>query len=97
MVSASSKDALAHLRVKKSIKSQPGAMKKKEKVVKQEIKTFNTNLSALTVGNDATGQKVKPWAALRNFIGQTLEQKEEFREQAKEQAKAKENTMEIDI
>ncbi|RPA84942.1 hypothetical protein BJ508DRAFT_303333 [Ascobolus immersus RN42] len=95
MVSASSKDALAQIRAKKSIKSQPGAMKKKEKVVKEEIKRFNQNLGAITTGEQAGG--LKPWQALRNFIGQTLEQKEEFKVQAKEEAKAKENTMEVDI
>jgi Ribosome biogenesis protein SLX9 len=70
----------------KSMKSRPGAMKRKEKLEKMEKERFMKNMAQLTVGSaDAMGEEeqraatASRWAALRSFISQTMEQKEEFR------------------
>lgn len=70
----------------KSLKSRPGATKRREKLEKMERERFGKNMAQLTAGNPATTgnedtQKqatANRWAALRGFISQTLEQKEEF-------------------
>lgn len=66
---------------RKSMKSRPGAMKRKEKVVKTECERFGKNLAIMQAGNVAGGDAGKgpsSWAALRGFIAGTMEQKEEF-------------------
>lgn len=71
----------------RSLKSRPGAMKKKEKLIGMEKDRFNKNMAQMAAagasdrsyGGDAsdvphTGTK---WAALRNFIQQTMEQRQQ--------------------
>lgn len=83
----------------KSMKSRPGATKRREKMEKAEMERFGKNMAQLTAGNtqgsasskanamEVEGQGPQAqsnptssrWAALRGFITQTMEQKEEFR------------------
>lgn len=85
----------------KSLKSKPGALKKREKLERAERERFGKNLAVLTTSIGAQNMDVESasgntgankesgaepasttsnrWAALRGFISQTLEQKEEFR------------------
>lgn len=66
---------------RKSMGSRPGAMKRKEKVVRTECERFGKNLAIMQAGNVAGGDPGKApssWAALRGFIAGTMEQKEEF-------------------
>ncbi|KAA8577198.1 hypothetical protein EYC84_007191 [Monilinia fructicola] len=77
----------------KSMKSRPGATKKREKLEAMERERFGKNMAQLAAvaedkPKDATvveGQEVPAtsgtanrWAALRAFISQTMEQKEEY-------------------
>ena len=80
----------------KSLKSRPGATKRKEKLERMERERFGRNLAQLTAGSGKEGESVNAmavenespqpqtsstasrWAALRGFISQTMEQKEEF-------------------
>ncbi|KAI9833484.1 MAG: hypothetical protein M1819_003642 [Sarea resinae] len=76
----------------KSLKSRPGAMKRKEKLEKQERERFGKNMAqlvdtkAVVPAPDAAmsapaaegGATASRWAALRGFISQTMEQKPEF-------------------
>ncbi|KAG0635392.1 ribosome biogenesis protein SLX9-domain-containing protein [Tuber brumale] len=64
---------------RKSMKSRPGAMKRKEGVVKSECERFGKNLAIMQAGaipGAAGGGGT--WAALRGFIEGTMEKKEEF-------------------
>ncbi|PWW73709.1 hypothetical protein C7212DRAFT_332725, partial [Tuber magnatum] len=66
---------------RKSMKSRPGAMKKKERVVKSECERFGKNLAIMQNGAIAGatgGGGGGTWAALRGFIEGTMEKKEEF-------------------
>ena len=80
----------------KSLKSRPGAMKRKEKLERIERERMEKNMAQLassappatmqdsTLQNEAGGVASAPdrsqrWAALRSFIGSTMEKKEEFR------------------
>jgi len=78
---------------RKSLKSRPGAMKRREKIEKMEKERFtknmadmaglaNTNTNATVVeGHQAAAAPNPPasrWAALRTFIEATMEQKPEF-------------------
>ncbi|KAH0611338.1 uncharacterized protein H6S33_010603 [Morchella sextelata] len=77
---------------RKSMKSRPGAMKRKEKVVRNECERFGKNLAimsagmaaaAVAVGGEGEGEGVgvrrpSTWEALRGFIEGTMERKEEF-------------------
>lgn len=66
---------------RKSMKSRPGAMKRKEKVVKSECERFGKNLAIMQTGlagEGEGGKKPSSWAALRGFIEGTMEKKEEF-------------------
>lgn len=79
--SASSKAIVDEGIGRKSMKSRPGAMKRKEKIVKTECERFGKNLAIMQAGNVAGGEpgkKPSSWAALRGFIAGTMEQKEEF-------------------
>ncbi|KAI4192284.1 MAG: hypothetical protein LQ346_004385 [Caloplaca aetnensis] len=69
----------------RSLKSRPGAMKKKEKIISMEKDRFNKNMAHMaaagaasnsTHGGDQSNlpQPGTRWAALRNFIQQTMEQ-----------------------
>lgn len=61
------------------MKSRPGAMKRKEKVVKSECERFGKNLAIMQTGLAGEGgTKPSSWAALRGFIEGTMEKKEEF-------------------
>lgn len=69
----------------KSMKSRPGATKRRQKLEKMERERFGKNMAQLAAGG-VQGAREEPhktatankWAALRNFISQTLEQKPEF-------------------
>ena len=81
----------------KSLKSRPGATKRREKLEKMERERFGKNMAQLTGGavadstivtGNSAGEKgeaaplsstASRWAALRGFISQTIEQKEDFR------------------
>ncbi|KAI9842463.1 MAG: hypothetical protein M1837_007132 [Sclerophora amabilis] len=79
----------------KSLKSRPGATKRKEKLERMERKRFGQNMAQMLQPVGVTPQQVSDnsgsgeggshvvdnrWSALRGFISQTLEQKPEFRE-----------------
>ncbi|KAL9027981.1 MAG: hypothetical protein Q9196_003582 [Gyalolechia fulgens] len=74
----------------RSLKSKPGAMKKKEKIISMEKDRFNRNMAQLAAwrpptadGQDTTHQTPASnalhagtkWAALRTFIQQTMEKR----------------------
>jgi hypothetical protein len=75
------------------MKSRPGATKRREKLEAMERERFGKNMAQLVGSSEpkteaaATGDGEKApvsatssrWAALRGFISQTMEQKEEFR------------------
>jgi hypothetical protein len=75
---------------KKGLKSRPGAMKRKEKLIRSECERFGKNLAIMTelgAGKGQGGGAVEAvttatttgsWRALRTFIGVTLEKKDEF-------------------
>lgn len=74
----------------RSLKSRPGATKRREKLAKMERERFGKNMAQLAAGSVESpvveGQEATApasgtagrWAALRGFISQTLEQKPEF-------------------
>lgn len=78
--SSSSKAAVEDGIGRKSMKSRPGAMKRKEKVVRSECERFGKNLAIMQTGLVVGGGEKKggSWAALRGFIEGTMERKEEF-------------------
>lgn len=59
---------------KKSLKSRPGATKRKEKLQKMEMERFNANLVQMSSGVAIADR----WAALKNHVKSTVEQKPEF-------------------
>ncbi|KAI4198616.1 MAG: hypothetical protein LQ350_005146 [Teloschistes chrysophthalmus] len=74
----------------RSLKSQPGSMKKKEKIIRLEKDRFNQNMAQLTaihpsaverddvshaMSADNGGQIAHRWAALKNFIQQNVQQR----------------------
>ncbi|KAJ4292684.1 hypothetical protein N0V90_009347 [Kalmusia sp. IMI 367209] len=65
---------------KKSLKSRPGAMKKKEKLEKMEKERFNMNMAQMAAASKASGTNstADRWAALKNHVQTTLEVKPEF-------------------
>jgi hypothetical protein len=81
----------------KSMRSRPGATKRREKLERMERERFGKNMAQLAAGSaqeNTTSQTnamqvegsvsqssstSSRWAALRGFIAQTMEQKEEFR------------------
>jgi hypothetical protein len=79
-------------RNKKGLKSRPGAMKRKETLLKSECERFGKNLAILETGGGEKSESGSPWVKLRGFIGATLERKEEF----VEMEKTKEGTMEAE-
>ncbi|KAF1974224.1 hypothetical protein BU23DRAFT_553600 [Bimuria novae-zelandiae CBS 107.79] len=60
---------------KKSLKSRPGAMKRKEKLEKLEKERFNANLVQMATSSAASTDR---WAALRSHVQNTMEVKPEF-------------------
>ncbi|OBT77854.1 hypothetical protein VF21_03280 [Pseudogymnoascus sp. 05NY08] len=74
----------------RSLKSRPGATKRREKLEKMERERFGKNMAQLSVSTEsapamegqphaaAAAATSNKWAALRGFISQTLEQKAEF-------------------
>jgi hypothetical protein len=74
----------------KAIKSRPGAMVRKERLLRSECERFGKNLAILEAekgGKEEEEGAVRgTWATLRNFIGATLEKKEEFVEMEKKAA-----------
>ncbi|KZF26766.1 hypothetical protein L228DRAFT_235790 [Xylona heveae TC161] len=89
-------DETATARIRhKSLKSRPGAMKRKDKLEKMEMERFARNMAQMVESrpnqpssNDAASSvQAAPtpsttsdrWAALRGFISQTMEQKPEFK------------------
>lgn len=65
---------------RKSMKSRPGAMKRREKVDKVERERFAKNVAQMASAQDG-GTTPAPyterWKALRGFISQTMERKPE--------------------
>lgn len=79
---------------KKSLKSRPGAIKKREKVEKAERERFGGNMALMVestrnegpqaqvegeVAGEVRSTTSRRWAAMQEFIKQTMEQKEEFK------------------
>ncbi|KAH7079978.1 ribosome biogenesis protein SLX9-domain-containing protein [Paraphoma chrysanthemicola] len=62
---------------RKSLKSRPGAMKRKEKLEKMEKERFNKNLVQLASATKG-GAVQDRWAALKNHVQSTMEVKPEF-------------------
>ena len=60
---------------KKSLKSRPGAMKKKEKLEKMEKERFNANLAQMATSSSTSNDR---WAALKNHVQNTMDVKPEF-------------------
>lgn len=65
---------------RKSMKSRPGAMKRKQKLDNSERDRFARNLAqmaapATTVGSASSAEKLR---ALRGFISQTLEKRQDI-------------------
>lgn len=69
----------------KSLKSRPGAAKKKERLIAMERERFDKNMAQMmqscqeekdsTVVSDGKGVGRSKWAAIRGFIQQTMEQR----------------------
>jgi Ribosome biogenesis protein SLX9 len=83
--------ANVHLILRKSIKSRPGTLKRREKLDKGERERFARNLAEMngkkiesadeSSASIANGQHAhNRWAALRGFIAQTMEQRSEMKE-----------------
>ena len=82
----------------KSLRHRPGAMKRKQKMESSEMQRFSKNLAQL-IGRQTSsvaGETTSPlsadrWAALRSFIGVTMEQDPAFVEnnQTKQKMKMK--------
>ncbi|PKS06293.1 hypothetical protein jhhlp_007041 [Lomentospora prolificans] len=78
----------------KSLKSRPGALKRKEKIVRGEMERFGMSMARLVAGGGARGglgngeeegkKAANPtgnrWAALRGYISATMEQNPAFTE-----------------
>ncbi|RDW68567.1 hypothetical protein BP5796_09224 [Coleophoma crateriformis] len=78
----------------KGMKSRPGATKRREKLERMERERFGKNMAQLSAGSvaplatestvsgsaTASSATSSRWAALRGFISQTLEQKDEFKQ-----------------
>lgn len=70
----------------KSLRSRPGAMKRKEKVERMERERFERNMAQMQEPAQAGGAvpaegTANRWAALRGFIEATMERKKEFQQQ----------------
>ena len=58
---------------RKSMKSRPGALKRREKLDKGERDRFTKNMAQMATTKSQTGDTSDKWAALRVFVSQTLE------------------------
>jgi hypothetical protein len=56
------------------LKSRPGALKRKEKLERMERERFNANLVQMSTATAVQDR----WAALKNHVKTTVEQKPEF-------------------
>jgi len=65
---------------RKSLKSRPGAMKKKAKLEKVEKDRFNKNLAQMVGSSAGAGNTsiADRWAALKSHVQTTMERKPEF-------------------
>jgi len=61
----------------KSMKSRPGALKRKEKLEKLEMDRFNKNLAQLATATQGAAVQDR-WAALKNHVQGNIEIKPEF-------------------
>lgn len=61
----------------KSMKSRPGALKRKEKLEKLEMERFNKNLAQLATGTQGVAVQDR-WAALKSHVQSNMEVKPEF-------------------
>jgi hypothetical protein len=69
----------------KTLKSRPGALKRKQKMEESEKERFGKNLASMSApaqSAPSAGGSSDRWAALRGFIGQTLEQNPGFAKKA---------------
>jgi hypothetical protein len=69
----------------KTLKSRPGALKRKQKMEESEKERFGKNLASMSAPAQSAaeaGGSSDRWAALRGFIGQTLEQNPGFAKKA---------------
>ena len=62
---------------RKSMKSRPGALKRREKLDKGERDRFSMNMAQMATTNSQEDDTTKKWAALRGFISQTLEKRQD--------------------
>lgn len=62
---------------RKSMKSRPGALKRREKLDKGERDRFTKNMAQMATTQSQTGGTSDKWAALRGFISQTLETRQD--------------------
>ncbi|KAH7138368.1 ribosome biogenesis protein SLX9-domain-containing protein [Dendryphion nanum] len=65
---------------RKSLKSRPGAMRRKDKLERMERERFNANLAQMAgSGNTGAASSIADrWAALKNHVKNTVETKAEF-------------------
>ena len=67
----------------KTLKSRPGATKRKAKLESAEMDRFRKNMAQMAQGQSVPSKEgsstADRWAALRGFIGQTMEQSAHFR------------------
>lgn len=89
----SAADSQVNIIKHKSLKHKPGALKRKEKLDRVERDRFAKNMAQMSAGpvhnpsvsaevQDASGEQPVisgRWAALRNFISQTMDQNPEFK------------------
>ena len=59
---------------RRSMKSRPGALKRRERLDRGERDRFSKNMAQMATTNPKAGDTNK-WAALRGFISQTLEKR----------------------
>ncbi|KAF8472808.1 ribosome biogenesis protein SLX9-domain-containing protein [Kalaharituber pfeilii] len=97
------REAIASLQTGKmkmnTIKSKPGAQKKKEKLLRDECERFGKNLAVMTTALAAKARdkgETVTWAALRGFIENTMERKEEFVKVDNVTVQKEEGGMEVD-
>lgn len=64
----------------KTLKSRPGAMKRKARLEHTEMERFRKNMAQMQQGTAAeqSSSTADRWTALRGFIGQTMQQSQHF-------------------
>ena len=68
----------ARVMVQKSMKSRPGAMKRKERLERMERERFNANLVEMSKVTGSESAVADRWAALKNHVQSTAAKKAEF-------------------